>query len=81
MYKRFRLCLVKEQEACGNLSSNAEPMLPRDDRRIPSSEQAIIKASVGHILIDKATVFRTGTQKQDHVRMSNAAQYLNLHIK
>jgi len=54
---------MEEYEASSDLSRNAELMLPRDDGCVLLAEKAIVKASAGHVLVDEATIFRTGTLK------------------
>lgn len=78
MNKRLRLRLVEVQKGRGNFCCNLEAELPRKRSCARLAEDAIFKVAIGHVLIDQASMFRTGTHEENQVRMTNATQYLHL---
>lgn len=78
MHNRFGFHVVQEEEARRDLSRNDESELPGNRRRIPSPEQAVLQASVGHVFVHEAAVLRACTQKEDNVWVPDATQKPNL---
>lgn len=72
------LGLVEEEEPGGDLGGDPEAELPGERRRVRAAEEAVLEAAVGHVLVDEASVLGASSHEEDHVRMADAAQHLDL---
>jgi hypothetical protein len=72
--------MVQEQQPYHDLGHDVELVVPRDDQAIDVSaavEEAVVEATVGHLLIHEASKFRACTEKEHHVGVADAVEHLH----